>query len=434
MKTIKPIIVLIFALGCGSISAQRFGETEQDSLECIKNLSLCQEFFKQRDYINAYEPWLVVYTTCPANHVNNFVRGTVILKTKIAHEKNPENQQKLINLLLETYDTRSKYFGGEGFNKSRKAIDMMTYQPKNIQEAYNLIKEAMKIGVGNDHIAPFYYFVYAMTNEKAKNIDKEEVFEVYDIASSYLEKLLKAQPGDTQIINTLANLDIAFEPYAACEDIIPIYEKKYDENKTNIEFLEKVTKVLDHKDCNDSELFFKATEALHTLRPDPKTAYLMGKMLDGKKEYVDVIKYLKDDVAKLDNERDQMRAYLLLAKAYMNVQRYREGRAAAQKVLDLNPNEGLAYIFIAMLYAQSAKDCGDEPQVSQRVAYWAAVDKLKKAKEVDPNRAAQIDDLIAMYTRQFPSGDDLFYHTITEGSTYRVGCWIQESTIVRKRP
>jgi tetratricopeptide (TPR) repeat protein len=246
--------------------------------------------------------------------------------------------------------------------------------------------------------------------------------------------MFKENPKDTNLKHTLANLDIAFEPYATCDEIVPLYEKKYDENKGNIEFLEKVCKVLDHKDCNDAPLFFKATEALHALKPTPKTAYLMAKMCDGKKLYNDVINYLKNDIIQIDNDRDQVRAYLLLAKAYSNENKFTEARNAAKKALDINPEEGKAYILIGYMYAMSAKNCGDDPQVSQKAAYWAAVDKFRKAKEVDASCAADADRLVSTYSQHFPSGDDLFFVGVAEGSTYRVGCWIQENTIVRKRP
>jgi tetratricopeptide (TPR) repeat protein len=451
MKTIKPIIVLIFALSCMSASAQKFGKTPQDSIDCVRNLSLYSEAFKQNDYDNAFEPWLQVYRVCPGNHPNTFLRGQTILRYKIAREKDPEKRQEFIDLLLETFDKRDEYFplrDAPGFIISRKAFEIRTLFPPQpgrpaegqqrntgrVNEAYRLMERAVEMGVGDDHVAPFYLFELAMANERAGYIDKEEVLEAYDIASSYLEKILKSKPGDSMILNTLANLDIAFEPYATCDEIIPILEKKYDENKGDVAFLEKVTKILDHKDCNDSELFFKATEALHALKPDPKTAYLMASMLNEKKIHSGVIDYLKDNADKLENNRDRARAFLLLINAYYNEARYREGRTAAQKALEINPNDGLPYIFIAMMYAHSAKDCGDEPQVSQRAAWWAAVDKLREARRVDSNRTKQIDDMIMQYSQQFPSGDDLFFHGIQEGSTYTVGCWIQERTTVRKRP
>jgi tetratricopeptide (TPR) repeat protein len=437
MKTMKPIIVLLFALSSLSVMAQErrpFGETEQDSINCIRNLSLYQEFFRQRNFIDAFEPWLQVLRTCPANSQNTFIRGVAIVKTKLNAERDPEKRRELLDLLYEIYDTRSVYFGNQGLNLSRKAIDMMAYEPQRIKDAYRMMERAVvELGVGNDHIAPFFFFEYAMANERAGNIDKEEVFEVYDIASSYLENILKAQPGDTQVLNTMANLDIAFEPYATCDEIVPIFERKWDDNKGDIVYLEKITRVLDHKDCNDSELFFNATEALHGLRPTPKSGYLMAKMLDGKRNYAGVIEYLRDNAHLLESDRDRVRAFLLLARAYLQEHRYREGREAALKALEINPNEGLAYILIGTMYASSSRNCSDDPQVGQRAVFWAAVDKFVRAREIDPNRAAQANELINIYRAQFPTGDDLFFQGISEGSSYRVGCWIQESTIVRRR-
>jgi tetratricopeptide (TPR) repeat protein len=283
-------------------------------------------------------------------------------------------------------------------------------------------------------VIPFFFFESAMLNEKEGNITKEEVLEAYDIASVYLEKMYKANPKDTLLAHALSNLDIAFEPYATCDEIIPLYEKKYDANKDNVEFLEKICKVMARKDCNESELFFKASEALHGLKPTPGTAYLMAKMCDGKKLYNEVITYLSFDViAQIESERDKISAYLLLAKACTQESKYREGREAVEKALALSPNDGRAYILLGSLYAQSARICGDEPEVSQKAGYWLAVDQFRKAKEVDPIRAEQADMLISTYSQHFPTNNDLFMRGYTEGASYTVGCWIQRSTVIRSR-
>ena len=435
MKTNKWIIALVLALSSISVSAQRFGATPEDSVACIRNLSLYTEFFRQGDRIGAFEPWLEVLRTCPANHLNNFVRGVTIVRTKIAEETDPEARQELIDLLREVWRTRSMHFGNEGVNTAREAMEIMTFNPEKLQEAYQLMKRAIEeLGVGNDHALPFFYFEYAMANERAGHIDKEEVFEVYDMVVSYLERILREQPGDTNVMQALTNLDIAFQPYATCDEIIPIYERRYEENKNDVVFLQKVTRVLDDKGCNDSELFFRATQDLHALSPSAKTAYLMAQMSNSRRQYSDVINYLRDHVDEIESERDRVRAYLLLAQAYMHESRYQDGRTAAQRALAINPHEGRAYIFIGLMYAQSARACGTDAQISQRAAFWAAVDKFRRAREVDPNMEDQASTLISMYVMQFPTGDDLFFNGIAEGSSYRVGCWIQENTTVRKRP
>lgn len=432
MKFSTTIIALIFALSWTRSSAQQYGSTPEDSVECIKNVSLYSEFYKQRNYVDAFEPWLITYRLCPGSHKNRFIHGNVIVATRINREKDPAKRQELIELMLGMWDKRAELFGQEAYCMGRKALAMRDYQPGKVQEVYELLKKTVEMGAEETNI-PFFFFESAMATEKAGKITKEEVLEAYDIASTALEAAYKQNPKDTQLFQTLTNLDIAFEPYASCEEIVPLYEKKYEENKGNVAFLEKICKVLDRKDCNESELFFKATEALYALKPDPKTAYLMAKMCDGKKMFNDVEGYLKDNVSKLESERDQVRAYLLLAKAQLNLSKYTEARQSALKALELNPSEGKAYILIGHMYAQSAKICGDEPAVSQRAAYWAAVDKFRKAKEIDENCAEEADNLIATYVKHFPSGDDLFFVGVNENSTYRVGCWIQENTIVRSR-
>jgi len=134
-----------------------------------------------------------------------------------------------------------------------------------------------------------------------------------------------------------------------------------------------------------------------------------------------------------DQPSEGLSGFLLQAQAYSRERRFREGRAAALRALEVNPNEGKAHFLIAMMYAQSARDCGGHDPVSQRAVYWVVVDRLIRARSLSPN-LPQVNEYIATFTQHFPSGDDLFFQGIQEGSTWRVGCWIQENTIVRRRP
>jgi len=437
MKTIKPIILLLFALSSVTVSAQRFGQTEQDSLLCIRNLSLYTEFFRQRDFISAFEPWYQVLRICPANHINTFIRGRQILTHKIAQETDPVKREGYIDLLLEVWDMRIQYFpqGQEGFLLSRKAHDFRNLRPRQVNEAFEMMYRAVvELGVGNDHVAPFLLFQWAAANEREGNIDMERVVDIYEIAASYLEKILREQPGDTNIINTLANLDAAFEPIATCEIMIPIFERRWEENRNDIAFLQNVTRVLDNANCNDTELFFTATRTLHALDPNPRSAFLMARMLRAQQDWTAIIAYLRDHADELDNDRQRSQAFLLLAQAFMQERRFREGRTAALRALEINPSEATAHFIIAMMYAESARDCGGDDAISQRAVYWVVVDRLRRARDLNPPNIAQINELIANFSQHFPSRDDLFFQGISEGTSWRVECWIQETTTVRARP
>ncbi|MDR2906950.1 MAG: hypothetical protein LBU91_03040, partial [Bacteroidales bacterium] len=145
MKTMKSAIVLLFALSGMSVFAQKWGATPEDSVECIKNLSMYQEFYKQRNYVDAYEPWLWIFNNCPANHVNTFIRGTAIVKTQLNKEKDPEKRKELVELLYSIWDKRAEYFGEPGKNMGYKALDMKLVQPKRVKDYYPIFKQALEL-------------------------------------------------------------------------------------------------------------------------------------------------------------------------------------------------------------------------------------------------------------------------------------------------
>lgn len=436
MKTLKLILLATgILLLSGKITAQQYGATPEDSIECRKNISIYQEFYKQGNYQDAYEPWFWVYKNCPQASINTFIRGGVIVKNLIAKTKEPVKKQEYVSLLLSMWDKRTEVgFGQVGVNLGRKAYDQMQYCPDSIQQTYEMFKKSIELGGASDYIIPFYYLESAIKLVKQGKLNKEIIVDIYDQASTMLEDILDKRPNDTLVAQTLVNIEIAFQPYASCEDLIGIYEKKFNDIKNDAVALTRLTKLLDKKECTSSPLFFKSVEALHALEPTPQTAYLMGKMSYEKKQYSKTVEYLSGDVInKMPKERDRINAYLLLANSYGEIGNGAAGRTAAYKALEINPNLGRAYIIIGNLYARSAASCGDNPEVGQKAAYWAAVDKYAKAKSVDPSVADLADQLIATYARHFPSGNDLFMYGFNVGESYRVGCWIQETTTIRSR-
>jgi len=79
------------------------------------------------------------------------------------------------------------------------------------------------------------------------------------------------------------------------------------------------------------------------------------------------------------------------------------------------------------MYAASASDCGDN-DLTKKVAYWAAVDKYMRAKQVDPEVAEIAQSRISTFSQQFPNSETIFFYDLKEGDTYTVECWINEKT------
>ncbi|MDR1459863.1 MAG: hypothetical protein LBI60_06585, partial [Bacteroidales bacterium] len=63
---------------------KKYGE---DSLNCVKNVSLYREDFRQNNYVKAYPSWKWVVENCPMSTKYIFTNGPVILEYLIANEK-----------------------------------------------------------------------------------------------------------------------------------------------------------------------------------------------------------------------------------------------------------------------------------------------------------------------------------------------------------
>ena len=104
----------------------------------------------------------------------------------------------------------------------------------------------------------------------------------------------------------------------------------------------------------------------------------------------------------------------------------------ALEVLKLNPNNGTALMLIGKAYANSASNYGED-DFDHASVFWAAVDKFQKAKQVDPAMTEEADKLIGIYSQHFPSKDEAFFRSVTDGATVKIGSWINESTKARFR-
>jgi hypothetical protein len=77
--------------------------------------------------------------------------------------------------------------------------------------------------------------------------------------------------------------------------------------------------------------------------------------------------------------------------------------------------------------------CTDEPDGALKAPYWAAVDMYIKAKSVDASVANDASQKIAKYSQYFPTTQDAFFYSVTEGADYTIKCWINITTKARLR-
>ncbi|MFO7615290.1 MAG: hypothetical protein R6W71_11695 [Bacteroidales bacterium] len=422
-----------------NVGSGRYGS---DSLTCIMNISLYREFFKQWKASN-YEnetvkdligPWRWVFLNCPKGTQNTYIEGARIVAYLIEQADSEALRDKYIDTLMMVYDQRIEYFGREGFVLGRKGVDLFTYRPEDTEQIYNDLKRSVELE-GNKSAPPIlvYYMRSAINMAREGKADSTVIFDAYEISSAIIDHNIKklqdkpAERGNWEIVQN--NLELLLEPFATCTDLVAIYGKKFRETPDDLELLKKITGLLDAKKCQTDPLYFETTKKLYELEPSPESAYLIGKMLFSEGKYAEAIEYLKD-AERMEEQAAVQQSYKIIAEAYRILRNYPAARSFALKAAALDPADGEPYLLIGDMYAETAADCGDN-DLTSRTAYWAAVDKYIRARQVDPDIAEIANKRIAAYSVYFPSMETIFFYTLREGDSYTVQCWINEETRVR---
>jgi len=124
--------------------------------------------------------------------------------------------------------------------------------------------------------------------------------------------------------------------------------------------------------------------------------------------------------------------HLTVAKIYYGeLKQYSKARSAAREALKHKPNWGDPYLLIGKLYASSGSLCGTGTGWNSQVVTWPAIDKWRKAKQVDSSVSKEANKLIGRYQQYMPSVEDIFQRGLKQGDAYKVPCWIQERTTIR---
>ncbi len=423
----------------GVEDGSKYGQGE-DSIRCIKNISLYREYYKQKNYADANEPWKVVYMECPKASKNIYIDGIKMIKASIKKSESDEQKELLVDSLLNIYDKRIKYFGQKGFVLGKKGIDLAHVSKntvENMQKSYDILSEAIAIRGKSSGAAEMV--VYLQTSKvlySAKKFDGTQVVSDYALLMDIIDDKLKKNPNDKKTLKAKTAIESIFEKSgaASADNLVHLFEPKFKENPNDIALLKKITILLNNtKGGNETVLYFNAAEKLNTIEPKAIFAYQLAKRYSNIEKYNESTKYYKQAIELQEDNLIKSKYYLELGDlTYRKLGNYAIARSYALKAHELNKTSGYPYMLIGHIYAAATKSCS-EKAFEQNAIYWAAVDQFAKAKAIDPNLTESANKYIAAYHKYFPDNEAIFFNGYNEGDVYKIECWINESTTVRAR-
>ena len=346
---------------------------------------------------------------------------------------------------MKVHDQRIQYL--DGLNKlvrtpatkgdiiATKAHDYFTMGGSDNNEAYKMFAEAV---ASEKHNLPYYVlmeFVDASARKvKADEAHKEQFVQDYIAAAGYASEALnnaKKESAKKNYQTAKDNIDAHFinSGVATCDNLQAIYAPKVEANKTNLDYLKQVVKVMKMLGCTESEAYFAASEYAHAIEPTAETAIGCGYMYYKKGDFDKCISYF-DNAIELEQDPIKKADYTYSAAAVLfSNKQLSKAKQYARKAIELNGAWGKPYMLIAQMYA-SSPNWSDEAALNKCV-FFAVIDKLQKAKSVDPSCAEEADKLIRTYAGYTPKDEDLFFIGLKKGDAVTLGGWIGETTTIR---
>lgn len=442
MEKLVVLLISITLSATNIVNAQIIASIEtadNDSIECLKGISVYKEFQKLNFIDKAIPEWEKTYNSCPGFKKIIYQDGVKFLRYSIKKEKDKNVRKVLVDSLMRIYDGRIKYFGEEAYLKGKKGLDLLRYDKSRIEEARQFLYES-KEGLAEKTSPSVLNSLMASTEilYKRKILTDTNVVETYLSLIDILEKKLKSEKNDKKIkrINVAINsIESVFSKSkaASCDNLLPAFTNKFNDNSENIELILKVQALLKGANCIHSDLYFQTAKKLHELKPNAANAYILAGLSLKKEQFKEAGDYLLQAIEMETSDSLKAQYYFDLGVIYYsNLKQYQQARVCAYEAIKLRKNWGKPYLLIGDIYAAYSPSYG-ETGFEKSTLYWAAVDQYKRAKMVDSTFVKTANDKIEYYRQHFPNGEDAFFYGFSKGQNYKVGGWINETTVVRTR-
>jgi tetratricopeptide (TPR) repeat protein len=449
--------ILFFAI------ALFFGFNQVSAQDCSRSLSFFAESAKVKNYDEAMTHYNTLIENCKDASIAIYQRGAIMFKDLLDEEQDPEQKKIIAKRLIANNNARLEYFPEKTDIGSIKADNaMIMYETKigSVQDQFDLFDEAWTKDQENftNPKAIYEYFLLMVNLLDNEKVSLQSVFEKYDEILLHLENLenkqakvaaplIEKQEADEEISKKqkriLRNAELRLKNYdlirgavngvigsrAECDNLIPLFEKDFETNKGDIEWVKRAAGRLFSKECTDSELFVKLVEQQHKLEPSAKSALYIGRLAERSGDFNKALEYYKQSAELETKATDKAKVYYNIANSYKAKNSYSNARTYYRKALEFQPSMGRAYLKIAEMYANSANNCGADVFEKQSV-YWLAADYAERAGRVSPGLKENASQTAKSYRGRAPQTKDVF-QSGRQGQKIKFdSCWIGESVTV----
>jgi hypothetical protein len=467
MRKIVFILLLLFTQlsvafsQCSSWKDFPGGENNAKTLHV-----LYRDKFKSKNYNEAYPLWdsLFKFVKLPLpNRFTHFSDGQDMLFQFAKTEKDSLKKSNLTNKLINVYNENLNCNGLNSQTLSWKAYHLLTLG-YNVDTVYQILILSFKVGdkkvtpMSLSHLTRVTINFY---KSGKPGFDKDFVFTQYKNLKEIVN--YNSDKKDSTSYNFYwkdveANYNTITEVFD-CDWFKNKYSKIISDSIGNENILIDVSRIIKNNCGAEDSLYLTLRSKIYEIKKskilklenevlssDTSTVYRKILACRNLAEYdrVNAQNYEKielnlyTDLSNSTNEwiDNQTKSNLIYRYAYKLFEGgdYISARYYSRICTKLTPNWGEPYILVGIMYVSSGLRCSPSTNgvgFDAQVCALVAIDEWNMAKKVDPNCTKEVDNLIKNYSKFLPTKSELLQRGISEGSIYKVECWIQQTTKVR---
>ncbi len=435
----------IFLLA-GSLSAQNFddpryavyGNTAAEREANIKKYNIFNDAVKLNDMPLALECLRELLEAAPKCSENLYIKGATIYKKKIATEKDPQVRDAYKDSLLRLYDIRLANFGdhqerGTVYIKQGKAREALKYLADNPTKLQAVVHDALATAGAKADLILIPNYMQILSNGYANDeVETDMLLNEYDFMSDLIAQNQAPEDKKNEAKDMIDKMFLS-SGAANCENLETLFKPQYEADPNNEELIAKILRYFAQNDCN-TEFSALIAEKHYAIKPSANAAIAIAGSYANKKEYDKAFEYY-DQALDLEEKAHEKSLYATRAAGTALIAgNPRKAADYARKAISNNDKNGFAYLTLGQAYAAGANGCDG---FMKQALFWLVVDNLTKARslmEDQPDQIEAINEMIATYTRYFPSTEDVFMETLKPGDSFQVNCgWVSGTTTVRER-
>lgn len=424
------LLIVTVVIDTNAQSGWNWPEDKETAQE--KNV-LYTDNMKNGNYKAALEPLGWLLENAPDLNASIYINGAKIYEELAESEKDPQKKKEFQDKALSMYDKRIEHFNEEANVLDRKAYTAYKYfkdDKEKYEELFQLFEKTFELNgkdVGINNLVA-YMDVIRRHNLTGGNLSDEEVLNRYntitEVIDTYIQKgknvetLEKHRAFCDKMLTAMVDVD--------CEFIETKLGPAFEKEPGNLQMAKRIIGLSLSYKCTENPLFTKAAMTVQEQEPTYAIAKVIAIKSDIDEDYESAEKYYKQALELTEDPTKKAEIYYGLANHYRKRGLKSQSREFAFKAANTDPSLKNAYKLVGDLYMTSFEQCKEGvSKVQDRAIFIAAYNMYQKAGSQSMMKAAK---------EQFPSMEEMFELNMEEGQTVKVGCWVNETVTLQRRP